>query len=322
MVQTTKKVLVTGAAGFIGSHLTDELVRSGYQVTAIDDLSTGRISNLESVLNKIEFIEGSLNSSNQMAKLFTGSNGKYDCVFHLAAVPSVVRSIEAPRASHENNIDVTFNLLMAAKENGVKRFVYSGSSSAYGQQMAPEKDESLPIDPISPYALQKWVGEKYSHFFNEFFGLETVSLRYFNVFGPRQNPNSMYSGVIPRFAKLALNCQPVTIHGDGTQARDFTYVKNVVDANIKAMLAPKECCGRTFNVAMGQSISLLELVECLERILGHSIGKNFEPPRRGDIKYSKASVELAKRMLGFRGEISFMKGLETTVEYIKQNELG
>lgn len=316
----SRKVLVTGAAGFIGSHLSEKLIKLGYAVTGVDNLSTGRISNLNGFLESMTFIEGDLLDDGITKKLFKEKD-IYDCIFHVAAVPSVVRSIDNPVESHKNNIDLSFNLLMLAKEFGVKRFVYSASSSAYGQQTGEFKSESMSADPLSPYALQKWVGEKYCHYFHSFFGLETIALRYFNVFGPRQNPASMYAAVIPKFITSALLGEPTPVHGDGLQARDFTYVDNVIDANLKAFYAPITACGKTFNVAMGQSTDLITIIKKLETILQKQIHIEYLPERPGDIKTSKASIDKIIKEIGYEPLVDLSEGLKRTADYIKQSEL-
>lgn len=308
----TSTAIVTGAAGFIGSHLCEKLIKVGYNVVGIDDFSSGKKANLEPILSQMTLVSGSILDPTVLEKACKHSPNPV-ALFHLAAIPSVPRSIEIPDDSHNVNINGTYNIFRAAQKFGIGRVIYSASSSAYGQQTGEFKSENLPPDLISPYGLQKWVGERYASLFNEFFGVECISLRYFNVFGPRQDPNSFYSAVIPKFIKFMIEEKPIEIHGDGLQTRDFTYVENILEANLKALAAPKICCGKVYNIAMGESVSLLKLLDYLEQILNKKAKREFHSPRIGDIKHSKASIELARQDLGFNPIISTYEGLSRTV---------
>lgn len=311
-------VLITGGAGFIGSHITEKLVEKGFDVTIIDDLSSGRKENIQSFENNVELIHGSILDLRTFEKL---SKRKFEVIFHVAAVPSVSRSIENPRNSHEANINGTFNILEYCRINKVKRLIYSASSSAYGHQTEEWKKESQPSFPISPYALQKYVGEKYCEYYHKFFNIETIALRYFNVFGPRQNPNSPYSAVIPAFIKATLNGKSMVIHGDGLQSRDFTYVDNVVQANINAMeIQNADAFGNVFNVALGDNTNLIQLADIISRLLKVKKYVEFKEARLGDIKHSKADIAKAKQILGYVPKIALEEGLLRTIEYIKNYE--
>ncbi len=259
----TSKILVTGGAGFIGSNLADELIRQGAKVKIIDDLSTGFRENLEEIRGDFEFIEGSLNDADKLQKAVED----VEIIFHQAALPSVPRSVENPSATHEACVNATFNLLNSAKENNVKRIIYAASSSAYGDQPTLPKVETMRPEPLSPYAGAKLMGEYYCQVFSRVYNLETISLRYFNVFGPRQNPSSMYSGVISRFIDALMKDEKPVIYGDGEQSRDFTYIANVVDANIKAAQTTKGI-SEVMNAANGERITLNELLEVLKKITG------------------------------------------------------
>lgn len=305
--------LVTGGAGFIGSNITEELVRRGKAVRVFDNFSTGRKENLAPFMNKIELIKGDLREPKDLKKAMRGVT----YVLHQAAFRSVPKSVDNPRAANDNNATGTLNALMAAKEAGVKRFVYAATSSAYGEcRIFPQK-ETLPALPISPYAVSKLAGEHYCHVFAKTYGLETVALRYFNVFGPRQNPESVYSAVIPRFMELVIQGEPLEIHWDGRQSRDFTFVSNVVDGNIRAALAPNRVSGLTINVATGTNISLLDIARELEKITGKKIGKIFLPKRKGDIRKTYSDISRARRELGYKPLVGFPEGLKLTWEYFR-----
>lgn len=309
-------VLVTGAAGFIGSHLCEALVEEGFFVIGVDDLSSGHLDRLSAVIDRMEFIRGNILDSSVLDQACS-VRSKPEVIFHLAAVPSVISSIEEPEISHHANINGTFQILMAAKKHGVRRVIYSASSSVYGQSSEEYKTEDLCPDLISPYGLQKWVGEKYCELFMKYHQIETIALRYFNVFGPRQDPNSLYAAVIPKFITSVLDNSPVTIHGDGLQSRDFTYVTNIVEGNLLALRAPKEACGRAYNLALGKSETLLSLLEAVEGIIGKKSQRVFAPSRAGDIRDSKASIELAVKMLGYKPAVDFQEGLRLTIEAFK-----
>ena len=302
------KALVTGGAGFIGSNLAEALVRKGFAVTVIDDLSSGKKENLDGI--DVRFVKGSILDLELLKKEFSG----VDFVFHIAAMPSVPVSLNKPSETNDVNITGTLNVLIAAKEAGVKRVVYSGSSSRYGDSDEKFKHETLTPKPLSPYALQKFTGEEYCRLFYELFGLETVSLIFFNVFGPKQNPESEYAAVIPKFISQMLEGEQPVIYGDGTTSRDFTYVDNNVNACIKAATA--DVAGKVINVACGKSYTLLELVGKINKILGTSIKPEFEPFRKGDIRHSLADISEARKM-GYDVDVDFEKGLRKTVEWLK-----
>jgi UDP-glucose 4-epimerase len=307
-----KKVLVTGGAGFIGSHIVDALVERGLQVRVLDNLSTGRLENLEQSRNKIDFIETDLTDATAVARAVTG----VDCIFHQAALASVPRSVAHPLDSHAACATATLTLLAAARKAGVKRLVYAGSSSAYGDQPTPVKREvDFPL-PISPYAAAKLSGELYCHAFSAMKAVETVTLRYFNVFGPRQDPKSEYSAVIPRFITTLLAGRAPMIFGDGKQSRDFTFVDDVVQANLLAAEA-ENVSGRVFNIAHGDRTTLLELVAALNKLLGTKIQPKHDDPRPGDIRDSQADVSEAKKCLGFEPKVDFVEGLRRSIDYYR-----
>ncbi|MFN3477082.1 MAG: SDR family oxidoreductase [Candidatus Methylomirabilales bacterium] len=307
--------LVTGGAGFIGSHLVHALVERGEEVRVLDNFSTGRWENLEGLEGKIEVIEGDLGDPALLAKAVHG----IDYILHQAALPSVARSVEDPFASHAANATGTLNLLLAAKAAKVKRVVYASSSSVYGDSPTLPKKEEMKPNPKSPYAVSKLMGEYYCQVFSRLYGLETVSLRYFNVFGPRQDPSSPYAAVIPRFISAMLEGRPPVIFGDGLQSRDFTSVENVVEANFLALTA-EEAVGEVINVALGERYTLLTLVEGLNRILGSRLLPRFEGPRPGDVRHSQASIEKAERLLGYRPKVGFEEGLRRMVEWLKTSD--
>jgi nucleoside-diphosphate-sugar epimerase len=302
--------LVTGGAGFIGSHLAEALLHRGHTVRIADDLSTGKASNIPS--GEIEFVQGDLAD---LAFATTVVNG-IDVVLHQAAIPSVPRSIDDPVRSHRANVDATFNVLVAAREARVRRVVFAGSSSEYGDTPTLPKQEDMPVNPLSPYALQKVIGEQYLQQFTRHYGLETVSIRYFNVFGPRQDPSSPYSGVISLFIRALLDGRQPMFHGDGEQTRDFTYVANVVDGVLRAAETPG-IAGEIFNVATGKRISLRQLLASLQQLLGTSIEPSFGPPRAGDVRDSQADIGKAERLLGYKPTVGFEEGLKRTVEWYR-----
>lgn len=306
--------LVTGGAGFIGSNLVEELIAKGTNVRVIDNFSTGKRENLEPFQGQIDFREVDI------CDLPTLRKAVQDCdiIFHLAAIPSVPRSVIDPVTSHNADVTGTLHVLWAAKEAGVKRVVYAASSSAYGDTEVLPKREEMPPRPISPYGLMKYVGEEYCRLFTTLYGLETVSLRYFNVFGPRQDPASQYSGVLSRFITSMLQGDRPVIFGDGEQSRDFTYVSNVVAANLLACRSSK-AVGNVYNVACGSRINLKEVVRVLNRILGTNLDPVFEPPRAGDIKHSMADVQRAGNDLGYSPQTGFETGLIKTVEWYRKH---
>lgn len=309
----TSKVLVTGGAGFIGSNLAEALIQRGAKVTILDNLSTGFKENLDEISGEFRFIEGDLNDDPAVKSAIEGA----EIIFHQAALPSVPRSVENPTETHNTCINGTFNLLLKAKEGGVRRVIYAASSSAYGDQPTLPKVETMRPEPLSPYAAAKLMGEYYCQVFTRIYGLETISLRYFNVFGPRQNPSSMYSGVISRFIDALLGGKPPVIYGDGEQSRDFTYIANVVDANIKASLTGKGI-GEVMNVANGEATTLNELFALLRRITSREdIEVDYQPERKGDVKHSQADNARAVDRLNYENLVGLEEGLLKTIEWWK-----
>ncbi len=309
----TSKVLVTGGAGFIGSNLADELIRQGAKVTIIDNLVTGFQENLDEIKGEFEFIEGDINDDAALSKAIDGC----EIVFHEAALPSVPRSVDDPGETHEACVNGTLKLLIKSKDVGVKRVIYAASSSAYGDQPVLPKVETMRPDPLSPYAVAKITGEFYCRSFNNVYGLETMSLRYFNVFGPRQNPASMYSGVISRFVDALMTDTAPVIYGDGEHSRDFTYIDNVVDANIKAMNAAKGI-GETLNIANGDRITLNELLSVLKKITGkEDVQADHQAPRKGDVRDSQADNTRAIEWLGYDQIVDLEEGLRRTIDWWK-----
>jgi UDP-glucose 4-epimerase len=296
--------LVTGGAGFIGSHLVDALVAAGHEVRALDNFSTGSRDNLKAVRGRVQVIEGDVTSPEDLRRATEG----VELVFHQAALASVPRSVADPLATHEACATGTLRVLQAAREAGVRRVIYAASSSAYGNSTAAVKREQDPVSPLSPYAVAKLAGEQYCAAFTQVYGLETVRLRYFNVFGPRQPPDSPYSAVIPLFITAMLEGRSPTVHGDGAQARDFTAVENVVQANLLAAQAPG-VAGKVFNVACGASVSLLELIDTLNGFLGTRIRPVHTEPRPGDVRHSRADISRAKADLGYCPSVSWEQGL-------------
>lgn len=306
------KILVTGGAGFIGSHIVDNLVKDNYSVRVLDNFSTGNINNLsQEIRDRIEFIEGDIRSYHIVHNAVKG----VDVILHLAALPSVPRSIKDPITTNEVNVVGTLNILNAAKEFGIKRLVLSSSSSIYGNNPVSPKTENMYPNPLSPYAISKVTAENYCRIFSEIYGLQTISLRYFNVFGPRQNPFSEYSAVIPKFINLVLNDKQIIIDGDGTQSRDFTYVQNVVDANIRCINQEIEQKYLVMNVACQESISLNKFVKILSEKLNKEIKIEYLESRTGDVKHSLADIRSAKQHIGYTPFVSFEKGIEKTIKY-------
>ena len=309
------RTLVTGGAGFIGSHVVRRLLALGREVRVLDDLSTGHFKNLSAVSSEIDFVEGDVRE----LAVVHGAMRDCDAVVHLAALPSVPRSIADPAASHEANATGTLNVLLAARDAGASRIVLASSSSIYGANPALPKRESLAPLPMSPYAVSKLAGESYGRSFYEVYGLETVALRYFNVFGPRQDPNSEYAAVIPKFIWALRNGEPPVIFGDGEQSRDFTYVENVVDANIAALERP-DVGGRIYNIACGRRITLNALVQSLREELGSSVEVVHGSARPGDVRHSVADVSLAEAELGYDPKVGLAEGLRRTVAYFVAEE--
>lgn len=304
------RYLVTGGAGFIGSAIVQELVRRREQVRVVDNFATGFERNLAPVADKVDLRRLDIADFAALREAVEG----VDYILHEAALNSVPRSINNPLASNEANVTGTLNLLVAARDAGVKRVVYASSSSAYGDTPTLPKVETMPSNPISPYSISKYTGEMYTGVFHRVFGLETVALRYFNVFGPRQNPNSPYSAVLSRFITAFLKGEPPTIYGDGEQSRDFTYVDNVVEANLLACHAPA-AAGRWMNVACNERHSLNSIVAALNQMTGQNLTPRYEPARQGDVKHSLADITLAGQLLGYRPAVLFHEGLRRTFDW-------
>ena len=304
------RYLVTGGAGFIGSHIVDELVRRGHSVVVLDNLSTGKESNLASVREKIELSTGSVTD---LAAVQAACRGA-DYVVHLAARTSVPRSVQDPVDTNHANIDGTLNVLVAARDAKVRRFVFAASSSAYGDTPTLPKVETMPPAPISPYGVTKYVGELYAQVFGRVYGLENASVRYFNVFGPRQDPTSQYSGVLSRYMLAVIEGEAPVVYGDGEQSRDFTYVENIVDETLRACEAPG-ASGKVFNGGTGARITLNEVLRQLEKITGKKLQAKYEPPRTGDILHSQADISLARRVLGYEPRVLFEQGLKRTWDW-------
>ncbi|MFQ3536746.1 MAG: SDR family oxidoreductase [Aggregatilineales bacterium] len=305
--------LVTGGAGFIGSHLVDALLARGETVRVVDNFATGSRAYIQSVCDRITFYEVDITDLEALRQPMDG----VDYVLHQAAIPSVPRSIDDPSLTHHACATGTLNVLIAARDAKVKRVVYAASSSAYGDIEGTYKHEAMPPRPLSPYAVAKLVGEQYCQVFHTIYGLETVSLRYFNVFGPRQDPNSPYSAVIPLFIKAMLAGKQPTIFGDGTQSRDFTYIENVVQGNLLACQADGRVAGKVINLACGASINLLDVVAAINALLGTAIEPIFAEPRPGDVKHSCADISLARELLGFTPSVSLEEGLRHTLAWLK-----
>jgi nucleoside-diphosphate-sugar epimerase len=305
--------LVTGGAGFIGSHIASALLASGARVRVLDDLSTGHLENIDEIGSAVEFIEGSVADPNKLDRALDG----VELVFHEAAIPSVPRSVENPLQTHVASVDGTFSLLLAARDKKVRRLIYAASSSAYGDQPTLPKVEDMSPDPLSPYAVAKLVGEYYCKVFSRVYDLETISLRYFNVFGPRQDPGSQYSGVVSRFISCLLNNERPVIYGDGEQSRDFTYIDNVVSANLKAA-ETREGIGRVFNVANGDRVTLNQLLAELKDLTGNpKVTAEYKEPRVGDVRHSLADVTAARQLLGYESIVDLRDGLQRTIDWWK-----
>ena len=309
--------LVTGGAGFIGSNLCEAILSKGYQVRCLDDLSTGKEKNIEMFMDhpNYEFIKGDIKDLETCKKACEGA----DYVLHQAAWGSVPRSIEMPLFYADNNIIGTVNMLEAARLSGVKKFVYASSSSVYGDEPNLPKKEGREGNLLSPYALTKRADEEFARMYTKFYGLETFGMRYFNVFGRRQDPDGAYAAVIPKFLKLLLNDKAPTIHGDGRQSRDFTYIDNVIEANLRACLAPKRAAGEAYNIAFGAREYLIDIYYGLTEALGKDIEPEFGPERAGDIRHSNADISKARELLGYDPEYSFEEGIKLAIDWYREN---
>lgn len=307
------RYLITGGAGFIGSNIAHELIHRGETVRILDNFATGRRINIEPILNKVELIDGDIRDFWTVTEAVTG----IDYILHQAALPSVGRSVQNPLTSNAVNINGTLNILEAARRAKVKRVVFACSSSVYGESETLPKVETMTPSPLSPYAINKLTGEHYCRVYHRLYGLETVSLRYFNIFGPRQDPNSHYSAVIPLFIKAALQGDQPTIFGDGEQSRDFTYVQNAVSTNLNACTAPN-AAGKYYNIACGERFTLNQLLTMVGEIMGKKLTAQYAPPRPGDIKHSLADISAAKRDLNYSVAFDFRSGLKETVRWFSQ----
>jgi nucleoside-diphosphate-sugar epimerase len=306
------RYLITGGAGFIGSNMVDELVRRGHELVVLDDLSAGKESNLADVRGKIDLRVGSITD---LATVQSACHGA-DYVIHLAARTSVPRSVQNPVETNHVNVDGTLNVLVAARDAKVRRFVYAASSSAYGETPTLPKTEAMQPDPISPYGITKYVGEIYARVFGRVYGLENVCIRYFNVFGPRQDPTSQYSGVLSRFMLAVIEGHAPVVYGDGEQSRDFTFIENIVDETLRACEVP-DASGMVFNGGTGARITLNQVLKLLEKITGKKIEAQYDPPRTGDIRDSQADVSLARKVLGYEPRVHFEEGLRRTWHWYK-----
>jgi nucleoside-diphosphate-sugar epimerase len=310
------RYLITGGAGFIGSHLVKHVLGAGGNVRVVDNLSTGFAKRLSQIRDSVQLVTADLADNSVAAEVVKD----VDYVLHQAAVPSVQRSVVDPVGTNRSNVTATLNLLENSRKAGVRRFVYAASSSAYGDTEVLPKSEDMPANPLSPYALQKWVGERYCKLYHELYGLETVSLRYFNVFGPGQDPYSEYSAVVPKFTTKLLAKEPITVYGDGEQSRDFTYIDNVIQANLLALRAPN-APGEVCNIGCGQSVTLNQLIQILEELLKVRAQVTYAPAKPGDVRYSLADITKATRVLGYVPETEVEEGLRKTVEaLVKSND--
>lgn len=309
-----EKFLVTGGAGFIGSNICRRLVKEGCFVRVVDNLITGKMSNLADIADKIDFIEADMGD----AQVAQAAMKDVEVVLHQGALASVPRSVDNPAATHKHCVDATFTLLLAARDAGIKRFVYAASSSAYGDSEVMPKIETMRDNPLSPYAVGKLVGEYYCKVFYTVYGLETISLRYFNVFGPYQDPTSQYAAAIPAFVTGILKDTPPTIYGDGEQSRDFTYIDNNVEANLLAARV-KESHGEVVNIACGDRITVNEIIAMINEIVGKDVKANYVPSRKGDVKHSQADISLAEKVIGYKPVVGFREGLEKAIVWYKEN---
>ncbi len=311
-----EKFLVTGGAGFIGSNICKELISQGCFVRVVDNLLTGKKSNLANIIDKIDFIQADMGD----AEVAQSATKDIDVVLHQGALASVPRSVDDPAATHRHCVDATFTLLLAARDAGIKRFVYAASSSAYGDTPTLPKVETMTPMPLSPYAAAKLVGEYYCSVFYQVFGLETISLRYFNVFGPHQDPASQYAAAIPAFVTAILKDEPPTIYGDGEQSRDFTCIDNVVEANLLAARA-EHTAGEIINIACGEAITVNEIIALINELVGKNIKPLYSDPRPGDVKHSLADITLAKKLIDYKTKVPFKQGLQLAIDWYRENLL-
>ena len=311
-----EKFLVTGGAGFIGSNICRKLLSQGCFVRVIDNLLTGKKSNLSAIIDRIEFIEADMGDQDVARTAMKD----VDVVLHQGALPSVPRSVDDPAATHKHCLDATFTLLLAARDAGIKRFVYASSSSVYGDTPALPKLESMKPGPLSPYAVGKLTGEYYCSVFSRVFGLETISLRYFNVFGPHQDPTSQYAAAIPAFVTAVLKNQQPNVFGDGQQSRDFTYIDNIIEANLLAAQA-EHTAGEVLNIACGKAVTVNETIDIINDLLGKNIKPIYTDTRPGDIKHSLADITLAEKLLGFKPTVPFKQGLQKAIDWYRKNLL-
>ncbi len=309
-----ERFLITGGAGFIGSNICRQLVSEGCFVRVVDNLITGNKANLDGIIDKIEYIEADMGDPN----IAGGLMKDIDIVLHQGAVPSVPKSVDDPATTHKHCVDATFTLLLAARDAGVKRFVYAASSSSYGDSPTMPKVETMVTNPLSPYAVAKLVGEYYCKVFYSVFGLETIALRYFNVFGPNQDPTSQYAAAIPAFVTAILKDQSPTVYGDGEQSRDFSYIDNVVEANLLAGRAPKTE-GQVVNIACGEQITINAVIGLINQLLGKDVKTNYAPQRAGDVKHSLADITLAEKVIGYKPVTDFRTGLEKAIQWYREN---
>lgn len=310
------RFLVTGGAGFIGSNICRRLVSEGCFVRVVDNLLTGKVENLAGITNKVDFIQADMGEEEVARRAVKD----VDVVLHQGALPSVPRSVDDPAATHRHCVDATFTLLLAARDAGVKRFIYAASSSAYGDTPTLPKVESMPASPLSPYAAAKLVGEYYCSVFYKVFGLETISLRYFNVFGPHQDPTSQYAAAIPAFVTSILKGQQPTVFGDGEQSRDFTYIDNVVEANLLAARA-KQTKGEVINIACGQAVTVNQIIDMINELVGRAVEPIYADARPGDVKHSLADISLAEELIGYKPVVEFRDGLRKAIDWYRDNLL-
>jgi len=310
------RFLVTGGAGFIGSNICKRLIQEGFFVRIVDNLLTGKKQNLAGIIDRVDYIEADMGDKSVARAAMEG----IDVVLHQGALPSVPRSLDDPAATHRHCVDATFTLLLAARDAGVKRFVYAASSSAYGDTPTLPKVETMASNPLSPYAAAKLAGELYCTVFCRVFGLETISLRYFNVFGPHQDPTSQYAAAIPAFVTSILRGKSPTVYGDGEQSRDFTFVENVVEANLFAAKA-KQTHGEVVNIACGQAVTVNQVIGMINDIVGRDVKPAYTDPRAGDVKHSLADISLAGKIIGYKPVVSFADGLEKSIDWYSKNLL-